>query len=46
MYLLKDEIDKLRRKIYDLNERKVVQRFKTEDVDSTFPEQPKIQRYK
>jgi hypothetical protein len=46
MYLLKDEIDKLKRKIYHLDDRKVIQRLKTEDLDSPFPEQYKMQRYK
>ncbi len=46
MYLLKDEIDRLRMKIYHLDEKKTIQRFKTEDIETSFIEQPKMQRYK
>jgi hypothetical protein len=46
MFMLKDEIDRLRKRIYHLDDRKIVHRLKTEDRDSFHQEQPKAQRYK
>jgi hypothetical protein len=46
MYLLKDEIDRLRKKIYHIDGKRVINRLKTEDVDSNFSDNPKMQRFK
>ena len=46
MNLLKDEIDRLRRRIHLIEDNKIIHRMKTEDQDYPFPENQKLQRYK
>jgi hypothetical protein len=43
---LKDEINRLRRKIGHMDDRKAIQRLKTEDRDHLLPEHNKLQCYK
>lgn len=43
---LKDEIDRLRRKICLIDDKKMVHRLKTEDPDQISPENQKMHRYK